>query len=96
VFGVKAAREITTEAIRAVNWRKKAEDFDSAGVAICSLLKRLFDYGMTTGLAVTNSVQSLSMRYAHRVGRLRPFPITRFDLLKHNIFLDPRIHIDRL
>lgn len=50
-IGEKPVSEVTTEDVRAVIWRKKDEGFDAAAGNIRSLLKRIFDYALTCGLA---------------------------------------------
>lgn len=65
-IGAKPVREVTTEDVRAVIWRKKEEGFDAAAGNIRSLLKRLFDYAMTCGLASSNPVLALPMRHVHK------------------------------
>ena len=65
-IGNKPVREVTTEDVRTIIWRKKNEGFDAAAGAIRGVLKRLFDYAMTAGLAATNPVMALPMRHVHR------------------------------
>jgi len=65
-IGHKAVREVTTEDVRAIIWRKKEEGFDAAAGAIRGVLKRLFDYAMSAGLATANPVLALPMRHVHR------------------------------
>ena len=49
-IGTKPVRDVTTEDVRAIIWRKKDEGFDAAAGEIRGVLKRLFDYAMTAGL----------------------------------------------
>lgn len=65
-IGTKAMREVTTEDVRAIIWKKKAEGFDAAAGNIRGVLKRLFDYAMTAGLVTTNPVLALPMRHVHK------------------------------
>jgi integrase len=65
-IGNKPVREVTTEDVRTIIWRKKNEGFDAAAGAIRGVLKRLFDYAMTAGLAATTPVMALPMRHVHR------------------------------
>ena len=60
-IGTKAVRDVTTEDVRAIIWRKKDEGFDAAAGNIRSVLKRLFDYAQTAGLVTTNPVLALPM-----------------------------------
>jgi hypothetical protein len=46
-IGAKAVRDVTTEDVRAIIWRKKDEGFDAAAGNIRSVLKRLFAYAQT-------------------------------------------------
>ena len=62
-IGAKAVRDVTTEDVRAIIWRKKDEGFDAAAGNIRSVLKRLFDYAQTAGLVSTNPVLALPMRH---------------------------------
>jgi integrase len=65
-IGTKAVRDVTTEDVRAIIWRKKDEGFDAAAGNIRSVLKRLFDYAQTAGLVATNPVLALPMRHVHK------------------------------
>lgn len=65
-IGTKPMREVTTEDVRAIIWRKKDEGFDAAAGEIRGVLKRLFDYALTAGLATTNPVLALPMRHVHK------------------------------
>ena len=65
-IGAKAVRDVTTEDVRAIIWRKKDEGFDAAAGNIRSVLKRLFDYAQTAGLVKTNPVLALPMRHVHK------------------------------
>ena len=65
-IGTKPVRDVTTEDVRWIIWRKKDEGFDSAAGEIRGLLKRLFDYALTAGLATTNPVLALPMRHVHK------------------------------
>lgn len=65
-IGAKAVRDVTTEDVRAIIWRKKDEGFDAAAGQVRGVLKRLFDYAMTAGLVPTNPVLALPMRHVHR------------------------------
>ena len=65
-IGTKPVRDVTTEDVRAIIWRKKDEGFDAAAGEIRGVLKRLFDYALTAGLATTNPVLALPMRHVHK------------------------------
>lgn len=65
-IGAKAVRDVTTEDVRAIIWKKKDEGFDAAAGNIRSVLKRLFDYAQTAGLVTTNPVLALPMRHVHK------------------------------
>lgn len=65
-IGAKPVRDVTTEDVRAIIWRKKDEGFDAAAGEIRGVLKRLFDYALTAGLATTNPVLALPMRHVHK------------------------------
>lgn len=65
-IGAKPVRDVTTEDVRAIIWRKKDEGFDAAAGQIRGVLKRFFDYAMTAGLATTNPVLALPMRHVHK------------------------------
>lgn len=65
-IGAKAVRDVTTEDVRTIIWRKKDEGFDAAAGNIRSVLKRLFDYAQTAGLVTTNPVLALPMRHVHK------------------------------
>lgn len=65
-IGSKAVRDVTTEDVRAIIWKKKDEGFDAAAGNIRGVLKRLFDYATTAGLVTVNPVLALPMRHVHR------------------------------
>lgn len=65
-IGSKPVREVSTEDVREIIWRKKAEGFDAAAGQIRGLLKRLFDYAVTCGIATANPVLALPMRHVHK------------------------------
>ena len=65
-IGTKPVRDVTTEDVRAIIWKKKDEGFDAAAGAVRGVLKRLFDYAMTAGLVTTNPVLALPMRHVHK------------------------------
>lgn len=65
-IGAKPVRDVTTEDVRAIIWKKKEEGFDAAAGSIRGVLKRLFDYAMTAGLVSVNPVLALPMRHVHR------------------------------
>ena len=65
-IGTKAVRDVTTEDVRAIIWKKKDEGFDAAAGNIRGVLKRLFDYAMTAGLVSVNPVLALPMRHVHK------------------------------
>ena len=65
-IGSKAVRDVTTEDVRAIIWRKKDEGFDAAAGEIRGVLKRMFDFALTAGLAAVNPVLALPMRHVHK------------------------------
>lgn len=65
-IGAKPIRDVTTEDVRAIIWKKKDEGFDAAAGAIRGVLKRMFDFAMTAGLVTTNPVLALPMRHVHK------------------------------
>lgn len=65
-FGNKPVRDVSTEDVRAVIWKKKDEGFDAAAGQIRGVLKRLFDFAMTAGLVQSNPVLALPMRHVHK------------------------------
>jgi integrase len=65
-IGDKHVRDVTTDDVRAIIWRKKDEGFDAAAGDIRGVLKRLFDYAQTAGLTTTNPVLALPMRHVHK------------------------------
>lgn len=65
-IGSKPMREITTEDVRAVIWRKKDHGFDAAAGQIRGMLKRLMDYAVTCGVLPANPVLALPMRHVHK------------------------------
>jgi integrase len=65
-IGAKPVRDVTTEDVRAIIWRKKEEGFDAAAGNIRGVLKRLFDYALTAGLVNINPVLALPMRHVHK------------------------------
>lgn len=65
-LGEKPMRDVSTEDVRAIIWRKKDEGFDAAAGEIRGVLKRMFDYGLTAGLVTVNPVLALPMRHVHK------------------------------
>ena len=65
-IGAKPVRDVTTEDVRAIIWRKKDEGFDAAAGEIRGVLKRLFDFAQTAGLVTLNPVLALPMRHVHK------------------------------
>lgn len=65
-IGTKAVRDVTTEDVRAIIWKKKDEGFDAAAGEVRGVLKRMLDYALTAGLATTNPVLALPMRHVHK------------------------------
>ncbi len=64
--GGKRVRDVTTEDVRAIIWKKKDEGFDAAAGEIRGVLKRMFDYALTAGLLQVNPVLALPMRHVHK------------------------------
>ena len=58
-IGTKPMVDVTTEDARAIIWRKKEHGFDAAAGQIRSVLKRMFDYAITCGLATVNPTHAL-------------------------------------
>ena len=65
-IGTKAMRDVTTEDVRSVIWRKKDHGHDAAAGQVRGLLKKLCDYAVTCGLLSFNPVLALPMRHVHR------------------------------
>lgn len=65
-IGTKPVRDVTTEDVRAIIWKKKDEGFDAAAGEIRGVLKRFFDYALTAGLVTMNPVLALPMRHVHK------------------------------
>jgi len=65
-IGAKAVRDVTTEDVRSIIWKKKDQGFDAAAGNIRGVLKRLFDYATTAGLVTVNPVLALPMRHVHK------------------------------
>ena len=65
-IGNKAVRDVTTEDVRSIIWKKKDEGFDAAAGEVRGVLKRLFDYAVTCGLTATNPVLALPMRHVFK------------------------------
>jgi integrase len=65
-IGTKVMRDVTTEDVRAIIWKKKDEGFDAAAGDIRGVMKRLFDYAQTCGIVTSNPVMALPMRHVHK------------------------------
>lgn len=66
-IGKKAMKEVTTEDVRSIVWRKKDHGFDAAAGQLRGLLKKLCDYAVTCGLLNFNPVLALPMRHVYRI-----------------------------
>lgn len=66
LLGRKVVRDVTTDDVRKVVWRKKDHGHDAAAAEIRGLLKRLFDYAMTLGIVQLNPVLALPMRHVFK------------------------------
>ncbi len=65
-IGSKRVKDVTTEDVRSLIWRKKEQGFDAAAGQVRGLLKRMFDYALTCGLIQANPVMALPMRHVYR------------------------------
>ncbi|MEO5697116.1 MAG: integrase arm-type DNA-binding domain-containing protein [Burkholderiaceae bacterium] len=65
-IGTKAVRDVTIDDVRAIIWKKKDEGFDAAAGVIRGVLKRMFDFALTAGVAKMNPVLALPMRHVHK------------------------------
>lgn len=65
-IGKKAMKEVTTDDIRSIIWRKKDHGFDAAAGQLRTLLKKLCDYAVTCGLLNYNPVLAMPMRHVHK------------------------------
>ena len=62
-IGDKAVKDVTTEDVRAIIWRKKHHGHDAAAADIRGVLKRMLDYAVTFGLLKVNPVSALPVRH---------------------------------
>jgi integrase len=62
-IGDKAVKDVTTEDVRAIIWRKKDHGHDAAAADIRGVLKRMLDYAVTFGLLKVNPVLALPVRH---------------------------------
>lgn len=65
-IGTNPMRDVTTEDVRSIIWRKKDHGFDAAAGQIRGVLKRLCDYAVTCGLLHANPVLALPMRHVFK------------------------------
>lgn len=65
-FGAKPMKNVTTEDVRSIIWRKKDHGHDAAAAILRGLLKKLCDYAVTCGLLQFNPVLALPMRHVHK------------------------------
>jgi integrase len=65
-IGTKPMRDVTTEDVRSIIWRKKDHGFDAAAGQIRGVVKRLCDYAVTCGLLHANPVLALPMRHVFK------------------------------
>lgn len=86
-IGGKAMRDVTTEDVRSIIWRKKDHGFDAAAGQIRGLLKKLCDYAVTCGLLHTNPVMALPMRHVHKaVSRDRTLSTVEIRVFMNAVF----------
>lgn len=64
--GSKPMKDVTTEDVRSIIWRKKDHGHDAAAAQVRGLLKKLCDYAVTCGLLNFNPVLALPMRHVHK------------------------------
>ncbi len=69
-IGNKPVRDVSTEDVRAIAWKKKGEGFDAAAGNIRGVLKRLFHYATTAGLVSVNQVLARWEHVAFEAGRV--------------------------
>lgn len=62
-IGDKNVKDVTTEDVRAIIWRKKDHGHDAAAADIRGVLKRMLDYAVTCGLLNVNPVLALPVRH---------------------------------
>ena len=62
-IGALPMRDVTTEQIQQVVFRKKHAGFEAAAGQICGLLKRIFDYALARAVVTSNPVGGLPMRF---------------------------------
>ncbi|MDK2108349.1 tyrosine-type recombinase/integrase [Acinetobacter baumannii] len=63
MIGHIALDQINVDDVRRVIWRKKDQGYDAAANQVRGLLKRMFDYAMTLGLAPYNPVLAIPTRH---------------------------------
>ena len=66
-IGKKLIKDITTEDVRSIIWRKKEHGHDAAAGQLRGLLKKLCDYAVTCGLLNFNPVLALPMRHICKI-----------------------------
>ena len=66
MLGDKPVKDITTDDIRRVIWRKKEQGYDAAANQVRGLLKRMFDYAVTWEFVQFNPVLAIPSRHVHK------------------------------
>ncbi|MFC6053695.1 hypothetical protein A6M14_03745 [Acinetobacter sp. Ac_877] len=65
-IGHIAVKDISMDDIRRVIWRKKEQGYDASANQVRGLLKRMFDYAVTLGLAPYNPVLAIPSRHVFK------------------------------
>lgn len=93
-IGSKLMKDITTEDVRAVIWRKKEQGYDAAAIQTYGLLKRMFDYAPTS-VAPFNPVLKIPARYVYKyIPRDRALSVDEIRKF-YTVMLDSRIYRPR-
>lgn len=86
-IGTKQIASVTAEDVRRIIWSKKDHGFDAAAGHVRGLLKRMFDYAITSGVATHNPVLTLPMRHVYKAkSRERSLSIDEIGAFLSTVF----------
>lgn len=95
MIGHIALDKISVDDVRRVIWRKKDQGYDASANQVRGLLKRMFDYAMTLGLAPYNPVLAIPTRHIYKAVPRNRYLSTNEIRTYYTTLLNSRIYRPR-